>query len=55
VFYAGKKKTSSGTILAVTLPLVFAFVIIAGLCVCFSKRRKSRLTKPLLSKKDHFI
>ena len=53
VFYAGKKKPSTGTIVAITIPLVLAFVVIAGLCVCFLKRRKSGLmTKPLLSKKD---
>ncbi|XP_078167857.1 cysteine-rich receptor-like protein kinase 6 isoform X3 [Carex rostrata] len=45
----GKKKTSTGTILAITVPLVLAFVVIAGLCVCFLKRRKSGLTKPLLN------
>ncbi|XP_078152662.1 cysteine-rich receptor-like protein kinase 6 isoform X3 [Carex rostrata] len=46
----GKKKTSTGTILAITIPLVLiAFVVIAGLCVCFIKRRKSGLTKPLLN------
>ncbi|XP_078152661.1 cysteine-rich receptor-like protein kinase 6 isoform X2 [Carex rostrata] len=50
MFYAGKKKTSTGTILAITIPLVLiAFVVIAGLCVCFIKRRKSGLTKPLLN------
>ncbi|XP_078149257.1 cysteine-rich receptor-like protein kinase 6 [Carex rostrata] len=46
----GKKKTSTATILAITVPLVLiAFVVIAGLCICFIKRRKSRLTKPLLN------
>ena len=52
VLYAGKKKTSTGTILAITIPSVLAFV--AGFSVCLLKRRKSRITKSLLSKKDHF-
>ncbi|XP_078158290.1 cysteine-rich receptor-like protein kinase 15 isoform X1 [Carex rostrata] len=46
----GKKKTSTGTIMVITIPLVLAFVLIAGLCVCFLKTRKSGLmTKPLLN------
>ncbi|XP_078171376.1 uncharacterized protein LOC144565483 [Carex rostrata] len=45
----GKKKTSTATILAITVPLVLVFVVIVGLYVCFLKRRKSRLTKPLLN------
>lgn len=52
--HAGKK-TSTGTILAITIPLVLAFAAIMGLCVCFVKRRKSALTKPLLSKKDQLL
>ncbi|KAJ4816337.1 cysteine-rich RECEPTOR-like kinase [Rhynchospora pubera] len=44
----GKNKTSTGTILAITIPLVLAFAVILGLCVCFMKKRKSVLTKPLM-------
>ncbi|KAJ4792511.1 cysteine-rich RECEPTOR-like kinase [Rhynchospora pubera] len=45
----GQKKTSTNTILAITIPLVLVFVLFSGLCACFLKKRKSALTKPLLN------
>ncbi|XP_078172965.1 cysteine-rich receptor-like protein kinase 10 [Carex rostrata] len=49
VLDVGKKKSSTGTILAITISLVLAFVVIAGVSVCLLKKRKSRITKPLLN------
>ncbi|XP_078150666.1 cysteine-rich receptor-like protein kinase 10 [Carex rostrata] len=45
----GKKKTSTSTTMAITIPLVLAFVVIAGLFLCFLKMRKLELTKRLLN------
>ncbi|KAJ4792512.1 cysteine-rich RECEPTOR-like kinase [Rhynchospora pubera] len=44
----GRKKTSTRTILAITIPLVLALVLLSGLCACFVKKKKRALTKPLL-------
>ncbi|XP_020092881.1 cysteine-rich receptor-like protein kinase 6 [Ananas comosus] len=43
----GKKKNVTSTVLAVTIPLVTAFVIISTICICFWRRRRSAPKGPL--------
>ncbi|OAY81561.1 Cysteine-rich receptor-like protein kinase 25 [Ananas comosus] len=42
-----KKKNVTSTVLAVTIPLVTAFVIISTICICFWRRRRSAPKGPL--------
>ncbi|KAJ4816339.1 cysteine-rich RECEPTOR-like kinase [Rhynchospora pubera] len=48
----GRKKTSASTILAITITLVLAFIILLGIYFCLLHKRKSALKKPLLNLSD---
>ncbi|XP_038975168.1 cysteine-rich receptor-like protein kinase 6 isoform X2 [Phoenix dactylifera] len=43
----GKKKNVTGTVLAIAIPLVAAFLLISIICICFWRRRKPVVRLPL--------
>ncbi|KAJ3695988.1 hypothetical protein LUZ60_001365 [Juncus effusus] len=45
----GGKKKDTSKVLAIVIPIGVAFIAILALCVCFMKRRKTKLTQPLLN------
>ncbi|KAJ3695987.1 hypothetical protein LUZ60_001364 [Juncus effusus] len=44
----GGKKNDTSKILAIVIPIGVAFIVVLSLCVCFMRRRKTKLTQPLL-------